>query len=33
MIDMYVTLVREGKRTIEQVPLQFRLEVQAILNA
>lgn len=33
MVEMYVKLVREGKRTIEQVPLQFKAEVQAILNA
>lgn len=33
MIEMYVKLVREGKRTIDQVPIQFRTEVQAILNA
>lgn len=33
MVDMYVTLVKEGKRTIDQVPLKYREEVQAILNA
>lgn len=33
MVDMYVKLVQEGKRTIEQVPLKFREDVQAILNA
>lgn len=33
MVDMYVKLVREGKRTIEQVPERFRTEVEAILNA
>ena len=32
MVDMYVKLVIEGKRTIEQVPLKYRAEVQAILN-
>ena len=33
MVDMYVKLVREGKRTIAQVPERFRTEVEAILNA
>lgn len=33
MGDMYVKLVREGKRTLEQVPERFRKEVEAILNA
>lgn len=33
MVDMYVKLVQEGKRTIEQVPLKYRTEVEAILNA
>jgi len=30
---MYVKLIREGKRTIEQVPEKYRTEVEAILNA
>ena len=33
MVDIYVRLVQEGKRTIEQVPLKFRTEVMAILSA
>jgi len=33
MVDMYVKLVKEGKRTIEQVPEKFRAEVLALLNA
>lgn len=33
MIDMYVRLVKEGKRTIDQVPERYRAEVQARLNA
>lgn len=31
MIDMYVMLVKAGKRTIEQVPERYREEVQARL--
>jgi len=32
MVDLYVKLVKEGLRTIEQVPSKYRAEVQAILN-
>jgi hypothetical protein len=32
MVDMYVKLVQEGKRTLDQVPLKFRAEVEALLN-
>lgn len=33
MVELYYKLVTEGKRTIEQVPEQFRSEVQAKLDA
>lgn len=33
MIDLYVRLVTEGKRTIEEVPERYRTEVQAKLDA
>lgn len=33
MVELYYRLVKEGKRTIEQVPLQYREEVQAKINA
>ena len=33
MVNMYYLLVKEGRRTIEQVPVQYRAEVQALLNA
>lgn len=33
MVELYFKLVREGRRTIEQVPEKFRAEVQALLNA
>ena len=33
MIDLYYKLVTEGRRTIEQVPLSIRAEVQARLDA
>ena len=29
MVDLYYILVKEGKRTIEQVPERFRADVQA----
>lgn len=32
MIELYVRLVNEGKRNIEQVPEQFRAEVLTKLN-
>ena len=33
MVLMYVKLVQAGAKTIEQVPIKFRAEVEAILNA
>lgn len=33
MIDLYVKLVKEGLRTIEQVPERYRTEVQGKLDA
>ncbi|WP_156337110.1 CD1375 family protein [Paenibacillus dakarensis] len=33
MVDLYYKLVREGKRTIEEVPERFRMEVQEKSNA
>ena len=33
MIDLYVRLVQEGKRSIDDVPIRYRTEVQTILNA
>lgn len=33
MIELYYTLVKEGRRTIEQVPERYRVEVQAMLDA
>lgn len=32
MIELYYTLVKEGRRTIEQVPERYRAEVQAMLE-
>jgi hypothetical protein len=32
MVDMYVRLVKEGRRTIDQVPEQYRAEVQTIIE-
>ncbi|MGS0763700.1 CD1375 family protein [Syntrophomonas curvata] len=32
MIQLYYTLVRQGLRTIDQVPDSFRAEVQTLLN-
>ena len=32
MIELYFTLVKEGRRTIEQVPERYRAEVQAMLD-
>jgi len=31
MIELYYTLVKMGRRTIEQVPTQFRVAVQELL--
>jgi hypothetical protein len=33
MVEMYLKLVKEGRRTIEQVPEKYRADVQALLNA
>jgi len=33
MIELYYRLVLEGKRSIEQVPERYRVEVQVLLNA
>lgn len=33
MVELYYTLVKEGKRTIDQVPEKYRAEVQAKLDA
>lgn len=32
MVEMYVRLVQEGRRTIEQVPEKYRAEVQTIIG-
>ena len=33
MVELYYTLVREGRRTIDQVPERYRAEVQAMIDA
>ncbi|MBH0166284.1 ASCH domain-containing protein [Fictibacillus sp. 7GRE50] len=33
MVDLYYRLVKEDKRTIEEVPEKYRAEVQAKLDA
>lgn len=33
MIELYYTLVKEGRRTIDQVPPRYREEVQAMIDA
>lgn len=33
MIQLYYTLVKEGRRTIDQVPPRYRAEVQAKIDA
>lgn len=33
MAELYCRLVREGIRTLEQVPERYRAEVQAMLDA
>lgn len=33
MVDLYVTLIKRGLKTIEDVPEKIRTEVQNILNA
>lgn len=32
MIELYYALVKNGKRTIEQVPEKFRTDVKALLD-
>ena len=32
MVDMYVAMVIRGLKTIEEVPVRYRKEVQDILN-
>jgi len=32
MIELYYRLIIESKRTIEQVPERYRIEVQLLLN-
>lgn len=32
MIELYVKLVKAGRKTIDKVPIKYREEVQAILN-
>jgi hypothetical protein len=32
VVSLYFKLVKEGRRTIEQVPEKFRAEVQALLD-
>lgn len=33
MVDLYVRLIQEGKRTIEEVPERYREDVQGKLDA
>jgi len=33
MVDLYVTLIKAGLKTIDDVPLKFKAEVQSKLNA
>ncbi len=33
MVDLYVVLIKAGLRTIDEVPVKFKTEVQAKLNA
>ena len=33
MVQLYYTLVKEGRRTIEQVPERYRAEVLALLES
>lgn len=32
MVEMYYKLVKDGRRTIEQVPEKYRSEVQSLLD-
>jgi len=33
MVELYYKLVKEGRKTIDQVPERYQSEVQAMLNA
>lgn len=33
MVELYYILIKEGRKTIDQVPERFRLAVQALLDA
>jgi len=33
MVELYYKLVKEGRKTIDQVPVQYRAAVQALLDA
>lgn len=33
MVKIYYTLIKEGRKTIEEVPQKIRVEVQALLDA
>lgn len=33
MVKIYYTLIKEGRKTIDDVPLRIRAEVQALLDA
>lgn len=33
MVELYCRLIREGLRTIDQVPERYRADVQAMLDA
>lgn len=33
MVDLYVTLIKAGMRTIDEVPAKFKEQVHAKLNA
>ncbi|HZJ83437.1 MAG TPA: CD1375 family protein [Clostridia bacterium] len=32
MVELYYTLVKQGRRTIERVPERYRAEVQGLLD-
>ena len=33
MIELYVKLVKSGRKTIDKVPIKYRAEVQALLDS
>ena len=33
MVDLYVCMVQRGLKTIEQIPVRYRAQVQTILDA